>query len=163
MPRVRRLLTIVLLAAAAGLLIAAGVIRVMENRLTYFPPRYPEGFVPQEAYGVQIEDVWLHTADGVKINAFFHSNPDSKQVLLWFHGNAENIGYGLSQMRGTGDGWGPASWPLTIAATGRARARRMKRACTRMRTRPTTTWSSSANSGRRTSWFTDTRWAAPWR
>ncbi len=92
-------MTIVLLAAAAGLLIAAGVIRLMENRLTYFPPRYPEGFVPQEAYGVQIEDVWLHTADGVKINAFFHSNPDSKQVLLWFHGNAENIGYGLSQMR----------------------------------------------------------------
>ena len=99
MPRVRRLLTIVLLAAAAGLLIAAGVIRVIENRLIYFPPRYPEGFIPQEAYGVQVEDVWLHTADGVKINAFFHSNPDSKQVLLWFHGNAENIGYGLSQMR----------------------------------------------------------------
>ena len=92
-------MTIVLLATAAGLLIAAGVIRSMENRLTYFPPRYPEGFVPQEAYGVKVEDVWLRTADGVKINAFFHSNPDSKQVLLWFHGNAENIGYGLGQMR----------------------------------------------------------------
>ena len=39
------------------------------------------------------------TADGVRINTFYHSNPASKQVLLWFHGNAENIGYDLDHLR----------------------------------------------------------------
>src|SRR5208282_4244103 len=47
----------------------------------------------------EIEDVWLLTADGVRINAFYHANPASKQVLLWFHGNAENIGYDIEHLR----------------------------------------------------------------
>ncbi len=50
-------------------------------------------------YERDIEDVWLLTADGVRINAFYRPNPASKQVLLWFHGNAENIGYGLEHLR----------------------------------------------------------------
>jgi uncharacterized protein len=92
-------LTIILIAVAAGILMFAVVIRVVENRLIYFPPRYPEGFAPPQAYDIEVEDLWLRTADGVKVNAFYHSNPASKQVLLWFHGNAENIGYGLGQMK----------------------------------------------------------------
>ncbi len=42
---------------------------------------------------------WLVTADGVRINAFYRAHPASQQVLLWFHGNAENIGSGLDQQR----------------------------------------------------------------
>ena len=94
-----RLLTIALVALAAGILLVVLAIRTVENRLIFFPPRYPDGFLPQSASDVEVEDVWLHTADGVKINAFYHSHPGSKQVLLWFHGNAENIGYGLGQMK----------------------------------------------------------------
>jgi fermentation-respiration switch protein FrsA (DUF1100 family) len=98
-PKVRRLLTMVLVAVAAGFLVVAVGIRIIENHLIYFPPRYPVGFPSPQTYQPEVEDVWLRTADGVKINAFYHSNPASKQVLLWFHGNAENIGYGLAQMR----------------------------------------------------------------
>jgi hypothetical protein len=97
--KVKRLLTMLLVAVAAGMLIVAVTLRVIENQLIYFPPRYPEGFPPPQSYEGEIEDVWLLTADGVRINAFFRSNPTSKQVLLWFHGNAENIGYGLDHLR----------------------------------------------------------------
>lgn len=99
LPKVKRLLTIVLVAVAAGMLLVVVALRVVENRLTYYPPRYPEGFPSPQIVALQAEDVWLLTADGVRINAFYHSNPSSKQVLLWFHGNAENIGYGLGQMK----------------------------------------------------------------
>jgi len=96
---VKRLLTIVLVAVAAGILLVAVTVRVIENHLIYFPPRFPEGFPSPRTYQGEVEDLWLLTADGVRINAFYHSNPASKQVLLWFHGNAENIGYGLEHLR----------------------------------------------------------------
>jgi hypothetical protein len=97
--KVKRLLTMVLVAVAAGILLAVVTLRIIENQLIYFPPRYPEGFPPPETYEGEVENVWLLTADGVRINAFYRSNPASKQVLLWFHGNAENIGYGLEHLR----------------------------------------------------------------
>jgi len=93
----RKLLKMLLVTAALGMLAIIVTLRTIENRLIYFPPRYPQGFTP--ILQQDIEDVWLLTADGVRINAFYHSNPTSKQVLLWFHGNAENIGYGLVHLR----------------------------------------------------------------
>jgi hypothetical protein len=89
----------VLVAIAAGILIAVVTLRVIENHLIYFPPRYPEGFPPAQTFERDGEEVWLLTEDGVRIDAFYRSNPASKQVLLWFHGNAENIGYDLDHLR----------------------------------------------------------------
>ena len=89
----------ILVAVAAGILTVVVTLRVIENRLIYYPPRYPEGFPSPATYAGEVEEVWLETADGVRINAFYHSNPASQQVLLWFHGNAENIGYGLGHLR----------------------------------------------------------------
>ena len=89
----------VLVAAAAGIVMVVVTLRVIENKLIYSPPRYPEGFPAPQTYQREVEDVWLLTTDGVRINAFYRSNPSSRQVLLWFHGNAENIGYNLEQLR----------------------------------------------------------------
>ena len=97
--RVKRLLTIILVAVAAGFLLMIVTLRIIENQLIYFPPRYPEGFPPSHLIEPEIEEVWLRTSDGVRINAFYRANPASKQVLLWFHGNAENIGYDLVHLR----------------------------------------------------------------
>jgi hypothetical protein len=97
--KVKRLLAILLVAVAAGILIAAVTLRLIENHLIYFPPRYPEGFPQPQTFQRDVEEVWLLTTDGVRINAFYHSNPASQQVLLWFHGNAENIGYDLDHLR----------------------------------------------------------------
>lgn len=91
-------MTVLLIAAAAGILIAAGALRIVENRIIFFPPRYPEGFPSPQVIQQKVEDIWLVTHDGVKINAFYHSNPASHQVILCFHGNAENIGYGFEHL-----------------------------------------------------------------
>lgn len=98
-PKVKRFLTMLLVAIAAGIVVAVVALRVIENRLIYFPPRYPAGFPSPETHPGDVEDVWLTTGDGVKINGFYHSNPASRRVFLWFHGNAENIGYGLEHLR----------------------------------------------------------------
>jgi fermentation-respiration switch protein FrsA (DUF1100 family) len=93
-PGVKRILIMVWLAVG-GILLVIVLSRFIENRLIYFPPRYPEGFTAPTDFESGVEDVWLATDDGVRINAFYRSEPASKQVLLWFHGNAENIGYDL--------------------------------------------------------------------
>jgi fermentation-respiration switch protein FrsA (DUF1100 family) len=82
-----------------GLLLLVVLIRAFENRLIFFPPRYPEGFVKPESYGISPQEIWLTTSDGVKLNAYFFAVPQSPKVLLWFHGNAENIGMGLDHLK----------------------------------------------------------------
>jgi fermentation-respiration switch protein FrsA (DUF1100 family) len=95
----KRLLKVALLAVVAGIVLVVVILRFVENHLIYYPPRYPDGFPSQQIVEREVEDVWLLTADGVRINAFYRSNPSSKQVLLWFHGNAENIGDGFEHLK----------------------------------------------------------------
>lgn len=83
----------------AGLLLAAVFLRVFENRFIYFPPRYPEGFVPPENYGLHVEEVWMTTSDGVKLNGWFVPAANSSKALLCFHGNAENMGYAMTRLK----------------------------------------------------------------
>ena len=83
----------------AGLILVVGLVRLLENQFVYFPPRYPEGFVSPESYGLRVEEVWISTEDGVRLNAWYLPSPDSRKVLVWFHGNAENIGHGLGQLK----------------------------------------------------------------
>jgi len=90
---------VVWVAAALVILFAVVMLRTLENRLIYFPPHYPEGFSPGNHLESEGQDVWLTTEDNVRINAFYLSHPSSPKVLLWFHGNAENIGYGLARMK----------------------------------------------------------------
>ena len=86
------------MGVAAGLLLTVVGIRLFENSFIYFPPRFPEGFSPPELYGLHVEDVWLTTLDKLRVNAWYLPNPASEKVLLWFHGNAENIGHGLEHL-----------------------------------------------------------------
>ncbi len=97
--RIKKFIVNRLIVLGAALVLVTILVRIFENRFIYFPPRYPEGFSPPEAYGLHLEEVWLMTEDGVKLNAWFLPNPASPKVLLWFHGNAENIGMGLEQMK----------------------------------------------------------------
>ncbi|HET6371185.1 MAG TPA: alpha/beta hydrolase, partial [Nitrospiria bacterium] len=43
--------------------------------------------------GLAFEDVYLNTSDGVKINGWFVPSSGARTTLLWFHGNAGNIGH----------------------------------------------------------------------
>jgi hypothetical protein len=86
------------IGVAAGLLLIVAAIRFFEDSFIYAPPRFPEGFPSPHLYGQNVEEVWLTTRDNVRLNAWYLPNPASEKVLLWFHGNAENIGYGLEHL-----------------------------------------------------------------
>jgi len=96
---VQRRLVNLAIGVPLGLLVGAAMIRLFENRMIFHPPPYPVGFAAPEAYGLRAEEVWLTTADGVRLNAWFFPHNPSSRVLLCFHGNAENIGMGLGRVK----------------------------------------------------------------
>ncbi|MBN4054369.1 alpha/beta hydrolase [Nitrospira defluvii] len=62
----------------------------IEKRFIYFPEK--EIIATPEDAGMPFEDLWLSAGDGVRINAWYVPYKGSQQTLLWFHGNAGNIG-----------------------------------------------------------------------
>lgn len=96
---VKRRLVNLAIGVALGLAFGSLMIRLLENRMIFPAPRYPQGFVPPESYGLKAEEVWLTTSDGVRINGWFFPQTGAKRVLLFFHGNAENIGTGLGRTK----------------------------------------------------------------
>jgi fermentation-respiration switch protein FrsA (DUF1100 family) len=94
----KRIVLNLLIGISAGFILLVLLVRLLENRFIYFPPRYPRGFSEPEDFGLYVQEVWLTTQDTVRLNAFFLRNESSPKVLLWFHGNAENIGHGLGQL-----------------------------------------------------------------
>ena len=58
------------------------------NRMTFQPmPGEPAGDL---ALGVPVEDLWLTTADGLRLHAFLLPRPESDRLVLMFHGNYGN-------------------------------------------------------------------------
>lgn len=96
--RLKRLAMTLAIGVVAVFLLTAAAIRYFENSFIYFPPRYPEGFPPADLSPLHVEDVWLTTRDNVRLNAWYLESPGSQKALLWFHGNAENIGHGLGRL-----------------------------------------------------------------
>ncbi|MDQ3818756.1 MAG: alpha/beta hydrolase [Acidobacteriota bacterium] len=83
-------------------------VMLFENSFIYFPSKYPEGNWDVEnlkgregAALPRIENVWMKTADGVRIHGWYStpqrvingqgSTIQTRMTLLWFHGNAGNI------------------------------------------------------------------------
>src|SRR5437867_13003610 len=89
----------VVLGIGAGLMAAALLVRLFENRFIYFPPRFPEGFPSPESYGLTVEEVWLTAEVGARWNAWHLPNASSSKVLLVFHGYAAHPGDSLPWLR----------------------------------------------------------------
>lgn len=66
-------------------------IRVIENKFIFFPFKYPQGYWHPEAFGLQAEDCYFQTSDGLKLHGWLVKNEQALATLLWFHGNAGNI------------------------------------------------------------------------
>ncbi len=77
------------LVAILGFL--ASSIRSIENRFIYFPPPRSQTSAPAVRHDSGAEEVWLTAADGVKLHALYLPHPHSHKVILWFHGNAEDL------------------------------------------------------------------------
>jgi len=86
--------------AAGGVVVAVVLalriaVLVLEPRLAFYPVR--EYFETPAAAGLPFEDVFVRTEDGVRIHGWFipaaeRARPRQPLTLLFFHGNAENIG-----------------------------------------------------------------------
>ncbi|MFQ5753142.1 MAG: alpha/beta hydrolase [bacterium] len=66
-------------------------IRLIENKFIYFPFKYPRGYWQPEAFGLQVEDCYFKTADGLRLHGWFVSHENALATLIWCHGNAGNI------------------------------------------------------------------------
>lgn len=92
------MLKILLIFAGGYGLLVAGVY-LMQGRMLYLPevPGRELTATPADA-GMEYEDVFLETADGVDLHGWFvRGNGD--RILLFFHGNAGNIAHRIDSIR----------------------------------------------------------------
>ena len=85
-------------ATAAGLLVVGFALRqtmVLDRYFIFFPERGLKA-TPADI-GLEFEDVFFSTSDGVKLHGWYVP-ADSDVTLLWFHGNAGNLGNRLEHM-----------------------------------------------------------------
>jgi len=83
--RVPTYVVIPVIAAAAYLALS-----YIANRMVYFPTKYPDG--PWDAQTLlRAKDVWLDTADGVRIHAWWIPRDGASLVTLHLHGNGGNL------------------------------------------------------------------------
>ena len=83
------LLNAVLLAGTVYAGLCLGLF-LFQSSLVYFPSR--SLYATPATAGLKFEDVWLTTSDNVRIHGWFISQPEPRGTLLFFHGNAGNIG-----------------------------------------------------------------------
>jgi uncharacterized protein len=69
-----------------------------EKGIVFFPERAFDG-TPQD-WGIKdFEDVFFPAADGTRLHGWWVPGPDSRGVIVWFHGNAGNISHRLDNLR----------------------------------------------------------------
>ena len=84
---------------AAGLLVLALLVWLLQPKLLFRP--FPEMIGDPSHWGMNFEDVWLTTADGVRLHGWFlPAQPPfapqrraSPHTLLFLHGNAGNVSH----------------------------------------------------------------------
>ncbi|RKX71533.1 alpha/beta hydrolase [candidate division WOR-3 bacterium] len=92
---------IIFLLAIAVIYLAIGVyLYFTQERLVYFP-NFPTRAITRtpEDIGVQYEDVWITTEDGIRLHGWFIPGQSDRPVLLFCHGNAGNISHRLDAIR----------------------------------------------------------------
>lgn len=78
------------LGCAAVAVLAAREANLLDRLLVYFPVRTLDA-TPADL-GMDYEDVYFETSDGVKLHGWYVPGADDVCVV-WFHGNAGNIGH----------------------------------------------------------------------
>ena len=93
-------------AVLLGRLVLVLLIRMFEERLVFFPDRYATNEWDPSRMGVEVEDVFFTTSDGVRLHAWWapassfakatedkpaEQAPGTLHTILYFHGNAGNL------------------------------------------------------------------------
>ncbi|MHB9074783.1 MAG: alpha/beta hydrolase [Desulfobaccales bacterium] len=72
------------------------ILEFSEKGIVFFPDPHLVG-TPQDV-GLEYEDVWFETADGVQLHGWWVPATGAP-VLVWFHGNAGNISHRLENIQ----------------------------------------------------------------
>ncbi len=68
-----------------------------EDRLIFHPSA--EIIHTPRHVGLEFQDLYFTTADGVRLNGWFIPHREARQTLLWFHGNAGNISHRVENIK----------------------------------------------------------------
>ncbi len=79
------------LAMAGGLSALDLLRRRYQKSQLFLPERYPAGVWDPKALGLDIEDVWFASGDGVQLHGWWIAHPRAFGTLLYCHGNKGNI------------------------------------------------------------------------
>ena len=69
-----------------------GICSFLASRAVYYPERYPAGWWDAQRE-IGAKDVWLLTADGVKLHAWWVERAGSPVATVFLHGNAGNLSH----------------------------------------------------------------------
>jgi uncharacterized protein len=69
----------------------------IENRMIFHPSATIDRTPHQVA--LEFEDLFFTARDGVRLNGWFIPHPEARSTLVWFHGNAGNIGDRVDNIR----------------------------------------------------------------
>jgi len=77
--------------AGAAYLLAAAAVFFLQARLIYFPETGRSDPATPSRHGIAYEDVWIATADGERLHAWYVPAAAARGTALLFHGNAGSI------------------------------------------------------------------------
>lgn len=80
-----------------GVVLLVAYIRYLETKVMFVPAK--DVFTTPTQAGMEFEDVFFKTSDGVKLHGWFIPSASSTASLLFCHGNAGNIGDRLDKLR----------------------------------------------------------------
>ncbi len=69
---------------------------LFQSRLVFLPSRTL--FATPQRIGLEYEDVWLQPTGGARIHGWYLPHPEPRGTLLFFHGNAGNVGDRLESL-----------------------------------------------------------------
>ena len=85
MPRIPRYIGWPVLAASSY-----GILSFFANRAIYYPMKHPQGWWELQSQ-LGASDVWLTTADSVRLHGWWIPRAGARVATLYIHGNAGNI------------------------------------------------------------------------
>jgi hypothetical protein len=89
----QKFLRSIVLPIVIGIIVGSVFIVIFEERMIYFPYKYPDGYWERERLGLTVEDCYFTTSDNIRLHGWFISSQQARASLLVCHGNAGNISH----------------------------------------------------------------------
>ncbi len=81
----------ILLGTIIVIAVLALLLRLVERHLVFFPGKMSDNDPSLNAFGLAVEEVWVTTAEGVRIHGWYVPHDSAVASLVMAHGNAGNV------------------------------------------------------------------------